>query len=81
MSEQDAEAKEEGQEAGSDTELDSLADLSELEKIKLELQKEKEIYYKCADQFQTTSYKYIAGALGGCAAMTRSARSVKMRSS
>ena len=42
MSEQDAEAKEEGQEAGSDTELDSLADLSELEKIKLELQKEKE---------------------------------------
>ena len=42
MSEQDAEAKEEGQEAGSDTELDSLSDLSELEKIKLELQKEKE---------------------------------------
>jgi len=42
LSEQDAEAKEEGQEAGSDTELDSLADLSELEKIKLELQKEKE---------------------------------------
>ena len=42
MSEQDAEAKEEGQEAGSDTELDSLADLNELEKIKLELQKEKE---------------------------------------
>ena len=42
MCEQDAEAKEEGQEAGSDTELDSLSDLSELEKIKLELQKEKE---------------------------------------
>ena len=48
MSEQDTETKEnpEGDDAVEEKEIDRLSDLSELEKIKLELQKEKEIAAK-----------------------------------
>ena len=48
MSEQDTETKEnpEGDDAVEEKEIDHLSDLSELEKIKLELQKEKEIAAK-----------------------------------